>query len=359
VPLVLEKGMACSVLSSRGCVGRCTFCSAHAFTRGSGRRGWTGRSVASLVDELESLSRRFDLGEVVFVDDDFIGDAREGRRRAMDFASELQRRGLDLWFGIETRPDLVERSLLEALRAAGLRSLFMGIEAIAPRAQAVFGKRLSALDTERALAITAELDIVVHAGYIMFDPYTDLDEIAASLAFLRGVGQANPYSLTNALHVAPGTALLPKLQRDGMVRGDPISGFSARFRDEAVARLHTMVLLCVRAVFPSWYRLVRLRAAAMTELHHSPSAAARRRRDAADRAIAAANDLVCGVFEQALEYVRLGEPDIVGCALELREASLLTAARIEAAAATMEDSGRLPGGRVADPGRAWEVDRVP
>ena len=358
LPLALESGHACSMLSSRGCVGSCTFCSAHSFNRASGRRGWTGRQAMSLVDELESLRDQYGLREVVFVDDDFIGDAEGGRSRALAVAEQLRSRDLDLWFQIETRPDLVEQDLFEMLHAAGLRSVFMGIESVSPRAQAVFGKRLSRRRVERALAICADLDLVVHTGYIMFSPYGDLDEIEASFAFLRRAGQANPYSLTNALHAAPGTALLPRLQSDGMVRGDPVLGFSVGFRDDAVARLHTMALLAVRALFPSWYRLVRLRAATLTELHGSPSAAASHRRSAVDRAIEAIDDIAGVVFEQALQCVRAGESDVVCRALELREGALTAAARVEAAVAVTRNRDRPVADAAAGPSRVEEVGRV-
>lgn len=359
LPLVLEQGKACSLLSSRGCLGHCTFCSAHAFNRASGRCAWMGRSVAPLVDELASLHERFALRELVFVDDDFVGNDGEGRRRAFAFAAELERRGLDFWFEIETRPDLIERVLLETLRAAGLRSLFIGIESVVPRAQEFFGKPLSAADIERALALPADLGLVVHAGYIMFHPYSDLDEIATSFAFLRGVGQATPHSLTNTLHVAPGAALLPRLRRDGTACGAPVLGFTLRFGDEAVARLHTMVLLSVRAVFPCWYRLVQRRAAALTALRDAPGAAARRRRDAVERALVAVEAIACRTFAEALELARAGEPDVVARGLELRGRAAGAAAQVEAALLATLRPGAYPDGAATATRPPKEVHRVP
>jgi anaerobic magnesium-protoporphyrin IX monomethyl ester cyclase len=332
LPAILEKGRACSVLSSRGCGGRCAFCSSQVAVRASGRSRWTARSVPGLVDELASLHDGFGLREVVFVDDDFIGDRDGGRTRALSFAREMERRGLDLWFAVETRPDLIDRGLFETLHQAGLQSVFMGIESIAPRAQALFRKPLLRSDIERALEVCDELGIVVHAGYIMFHPYSDLDELASSHAFLRAAGQANPHSLTNSLHVAPGTALLPELQTAGLASGDPILGYTCGFADEKVARLHALAVVCVRPLFPNWYRLLRHRARSLTRLRDSGTAADRQSRARGECAVRAIEEVASAAFEQALGCVREGGPDLIGRGIEIRERALAAAEEIESQA---------------------------
>ncbi len=110
------------VLGSRGCPYRCTYCSLKIM--GTTRRH---RSAVNIADECETMLDRFGYVQPSFVDPVF----PLGKREGLDYAAELIRRGLhrkQVWI-TETRVDLVDLELLQALRESGLRRIMFGFEA--------------------------------------------------------------------------------------------------------------------------------------------------------------------------------------------------------------------------------------
>lgn len=117
---VKEPGML--VLGSRGCPFRCTYCSLKIM--GTARRR---RSPQNIADEFEYLHDRFGFVQGSFIDPIFPLSKKEG----LAFAEEITRRGLHkkmIWV-TETRTDLVDRELLQAMADAGLRRIMFGFEA--------------------------------------------------------------------------------------------------------------------------------------------------------------------------------------------------------------------------------------
>ena len=73
-----------SVLASRGCPYKCSFCSIITFYAGNGTKGRRRRDPVAVVDEIEYLVRERGVRLILFQDDDFLAgglDARDGRDR--------------------------------------------------------------------------------------------------------------------------------------------------------------------------------------------------------------------------------------------------------------------------------------
>lgn len=116
---VRDPGML--VLGSRGCPYKCTYCSLKVM--GTVRRH---RSMANIADECEMLYSRYGYVQPSFVDPIFPFGKKEG----LAYAQEIISRGLhkkQVWI-TETRTDLVDFELLEALRESGLRRIMFGFE---------------------------------------------------------------------------------------------------------------------------------------------------------------------------------------------------------------------------------------
>ena len=73
---VLERKSSVNILSSRGCMGHCKFCSVIAFQKLSSGEIWRQRSIKNFVDELELLNKQgVDFFKVI--DDSFIEYPRD------------------------------------------------------------------------------------------------------------------------------------------------------------------------------------------------------------------------------------------------------------------------------------------
>jgi len=112
-------------LSVRGCPFGCTYC-----FNNMNRKLYEGkgkyvrvRSAGNLFNEVKFAVKKYNLKEVIFVDDVFTYD----RKRTMEFLKKY-RQQIGLPFNIITRADLIDFELLKLLKGAGCDSVAIGVE---------------------------------------------------------------------------------------------------------------------------------------------------------------------------------------------------------------------------------------
>jgi len=108
------------VMTSRGCVFWCNFCTA---VRMFGRK-YRMRSPKNVVDELEHLHKTYHATQFTFYDDAFTVD----QARTEEICDEINRRGLKIKWDCETRVDMVSKELLVKMRKAGCVGVWVGVE---------------------------------------------------------------------------------------------------------------------------------------------------------------------------------------------------------------------------------------
>ncbi len=116
--IVTSKGITLPMLASRGCPYTCGYCPYLVNAK------YRFRSPENVVEEIEYLIRKYGIKGITFRDPVFTFD----RKRALEIADLILRRGLDIRFGIEARTDKLDDELLKVLYRAGLRSVEIGIE---------------------------------------------------------------------------------------------------------------------------------------------------------------------------------------------------------------------------------------
>lgn len=109
-----------SMLASRGCPFRCTFCASHLQL---GRR-FRLRSVENVLAELDHLVDRYAIKGVYWVDDIFTGD----RAWVRELCAALRDRPYKLEWGCQSRVTGIDRVTLEAMRDAGCVQVDFGVE---------------------------------------------------------------------------------------------------------------------------------------------------------------------------------------------------------------------------------------
>ena len=108
-----------TMISSRGCPFRCTFCDKT--VSGS---AWRARSADDVVGELEEIRYRYDIGSVCIFDDNFT----LRRKRVRAICEEILRRGLKIDWKCEARVDGVTPELAKLMARAGCRTVAFGLE---------------------------------------------------------------------------------------------------------------------------------------------------------------------------------------------------------------------------------------
>lgn len=205
--LTLLKPFA-TMVTTRGCPWHCGYCSQVYSEK------LRFRSVDLVVEEMEFLEKRYGVKEIVFFDETFT----IGKKRMLKFSEEVQRRGLKVKFNIRARVDTVDREVVRALKAAGLRSIHMGVEAGTDRLLKIMNKQITREQTERAYRICREEGVDTR-GYFMIGYYDATPaDVEGTIDFAAGLGlDWASFSVATAL---PATDLYRIAQERGYVSGD-------------------------------------------------------------------------------------------------------------------------------------------
>ena len=166
------------IATCRGCYwGKCTFCS-HTLPFAPGVRL---RSAERVVDEMQLQNRRHGVRHFLFVDEAI------APRTLRAVTDELLERGLDLRWGAEgIRVERqLDREQLERAHRAGLRWIYVGIEAWTQRLLDLIDKGIDRATVERLVADCASVGIVPQLSFIVGLPTTEPEELEDEIAFLR------------------------------------------------------------------------------------------------------------------------------------------------------------------------------
>ena len=240
LPTILARGGPASLISSRGCYARCTFCTIEAVTRSLYPRPQRYRSPVSVADEMESLCRTYGARRFYFVDENFIGPGRRGRERAQAIAREIKSRNLAVTFSLECRCMDVERETFRELVEAGLQRVFLGVETILQEELDRFHKAQDEPMVHRAINTLRDLGVHVEIGFILFTPWSTLELLATKRRFLEEFGSHATASLGSYLSVMPGTELEKQLRDENLLAGEwPDYWFE--FKDQRASILFGLV----------------------------------------------------------------------------------------------------------------------
>ena len=259
---IVEAGGKLNMVRSRGCYANCAFCSIASFYRLQSGAAWRQRSIDDVLDEMTWLGERWPGTEIKFHDDQFIGPGRKGHEDALAFAEALLFRGLKIPYYIFARADTVEPELFMALKRSGLSSVFVGVESGSQRGLNALGKRISVDENRQAIQTLSDLGIRFHMGLIFFDPYTEMEDVAANVSFLQDTqplwsAPGNTLSVENRVIVYKGTPFFDRLTRDDRIEGDYLDHDYA-ILDWRVRLLCRASHVLIRCLLPALSRLRRL-----------------------------------------------------------------------------------------------------
>lgn len=211
------------IAGTRGCYHRCSFCCIRGFYSASGGRIPRHRSPKNIVDEMESIVSSLGLRDFRFIDDSFIGPTEKTRQWSLRIAEEIKSRKMDISFVMECRVDEVDRDILLALKDAGLTQVFLGIESGVQGQLDRYNKHVSVEQNRKAIEIVRECGLKLWSGFIMFDPYLTMSELAENMEFVSSTGIARETtSITSApfltrVNLYHGTPLTEQLRKDGLL----------------------------------------------------------------------------------------------------------------------------------------------
>ncbi len=194
-----------SIVVTRGCPQHCDFCYKDAFFAGG--RGFYTQRVDDALAEIDRLPGR----HLYFLDDHLLGD-----RRFAEALFEGMRGMKRLFQGAATVDSILRGDLIERAAEAGMRSIFVGFETLAPENLKQSNKRQNLGRDYRAVADRLHsLGIMINGSFVF-----GMDEDGRDV-FRRTVDWAIDHGITTAtFHIQtpyPGTRLYTRMKGEGRI----------------------------------------------------------------------------------------------------------------------------------------------
>jgi len=152
----VPKTKSTTILSSRGCGYRCSFCD----RRANNGLKWRARSPENVIEEMRQLKNEYGIQGFVFNDDTFVMK----KSRVMHFC-ELVKELNVLWY-CNGRVNLMDEEMIEAMASCGCVGLAYGIESGNQGILDSIHKQITLEQAERITALTKKHGIHV-TGYFM------------------------------------------------------------------------------------------------------------------------------------------------------------------------------------------------
>lgn len=207
-PGYFRREPTATILTSRGCPGRCTFCNKSIF--GSKFRM---RSALSVVTEIVFLAGVYGIKEFHISDDNFTTD----KNRALEICDRLIDLKLDIIWACSNgiRVDFVTQELLDKMKQAGCYRVAFGIESGSPEILKNINKNITLDKIENAVKMAKKSGLIT-VGFFMVGNYGETDKtINETIRFIRKIGL--DYTQFTIATPYPGTELADQVAKNGTV----------------------------------------------------------------------------------------------------------------------------------------------
>lgn len=155
-----KRTPATSVLATRGCPGRCTFCYR---LFGPRLRCRSGRHVA---EEVKLLQDRYGIKEICFYDDTFTAVRREVKA----FCRAAEELKLDLTWSCFSRIDTFDEEVFRRMKHSGCHQVMFGVETCNRRILENINKRTDPEKVEGVIRAAQKIGIEVRAAFMLGNP---------------------------------------------------------------------------------------------------------------------------------------------------------------------------------------------
>lgn len=224
-----EKTTENLIEASRGCFGRCTFCAIKPHFGAGASLAWRGKSPERIISELKILLKlNPNNRRVRFVDPNFLGSSSPlHRERAIRIAQLIENSLPQVELYAETRASdiLGNEQALIALKGAGLKELYIGVESGSQKVLKCMHKGVSPSQIEKALKILENLGINYQYGFMMITPWTEQGDIDTDLEFLKRIGFIQFDKFFHEMDLIPGTESVEQGKAVGKLKEKGTTGY--------------------------------------------------------------------------------------------------------------------------------------
>ncbi|MDD5085748.1 MAG: radical SAM protein, partial [Candidatus Omnitrophica bacterium] len=201
---------ATSMIASRGCPFKCTYCIAVKMWEHKCRF----RSPKNVVDEMELCVTKYNLGEFNFHDELFT----MSKNHVLGICDEIKRRRLDVAWVCMARADYVTEEILKAMREAGCKKIMYGFESGSQEILDNIKKETTVDEARRAVELTKRSGIRVAGNFMIGNIGETKETIRKSIDLAK---ELDPDTVAFFVAIPyPGTEFYDQARQNGYLRKD-------------------------------------------------------------------------------------------------------------------------------------------
>lgn len=183
----------------RGCPFSCTYCSTKTFWK----RKFRLRNIKDTVDEMCYVAKVYGISTFDFMHDLFTVK----KRRIIEFCSEVNRRGLNVSWGCDSRIDTIDFEMIDLMVSNGLYRIFFGIETGSERMQGLINKKLNLKKCDEIVRYCLGKGLEVTTSFIYGFPEETEEDLSQTMSMAVKFQNYGCTVLTNMCHIMNGTEL--------------------------------------------------------------------------------------------------------------------------------------------------------
>ena len=157
--LIGKDNISTTLMASRGCPYRCTFC----YIPFDGKLRL--RSVANIIDEIQACVA-MGIKEFFFFDEIFTVN----KERVIAICQEIMERKLDIIFDIRSRVDTIDEEVIRHLKEAGCSRIQFGVESASPEILQAMNKKITLEQVYQAFKLAKKYKLATLADFMLGYP---------------------------------------------------------------------------------------------------------------------------------------------------------------------------------------------
>jgi len=200
-----ERLPAISMLTSRGCPGRCAFCN-----KTLGEK-MVFRSAGSLFKEIKMLVNDFKIRQIMFYDDTFT----VYKDNIKKFCQLLLNEKIDIAWCCFSRVDYIDLEILKLMKKAGCHQIMYGIESGDQKVLDSINKKTDLGLSRKVVELTKKAGIDVRGAFMLGNPIETRETVLKTLNFALELEPE--VAIFNITTPYPGTAMFEEADKKGLI----------------------------------------------------------------------------------------------------------------------------------------------
>ena len=196
------------LLSSRGCVNKCSFC----FRLEKGLRM---RSIPNIIEEIKILNKKYGVTYFEFADEFFA----LSKKRIGDFNQLLEENNLKIKYWCASRVKGVDREVLQLMKDGGCVFINYGFESMDADVLKQMRKNTTPEDNENAAKLTKEAGILFGVNFIWNNPGDSVKSLWENVEFIKKYNTYGQVRTIRPVTPYPTCPLYYKAIEDGLLEG--------------------------------------------------------------------------------------------------------------------------------------------